>query len=100
MGSRVLRSGTTVFDLSTKRELNQGFGNSLSVAVELVVSPLLMALLGWAIDGWLGTGPAFTVGFFVFTLGYIVWKQHTIYQQSMSRQERELLGPKTDRAGS
>ena len=98
--SRVLRSRTTVFDLSTKRELNQSLGDSLSAAVELVVSPFIMALVGWAIDSWLGTGPVFTVALFVFTLGYVAWKHYTSYQQSMRRQEQELLRPKTDRADS
>jgi F0F1-type ATP synthase assembly protein I len=87
-----------VFDLSAKRQLNQGFGNSLSAAVELVVSPLLMALLGWALDGWIGTTPVFTVGLFAFTLGYVAWKQYALYQQSMDHHERKLLGPKSDGA--
>jgi len=97
VGSRVLRSGTTVFDLSAKRQLNNGFGNSLSGAVELVVSPLLFGVIGWRVDAWAGTSPLFTLLLFAFTLGYIVWKQYTLYQLSMRDQEQELLGPKTDR---
>ena len=97
MGPRVLRSRTTVFDLSAKRELNNGFGNSLSTAVELVVSPLLMAVIGWRLDVWLGTSPVFTVFLFAFTLAYVVWKQHALYSAKMDQQQRDLLAPKSDR---
>ena len=96
-GSRVLRSRTTVFDLSAKRELNNGFGNSLSTAVELVVSPLLFGVIGWRLDVWAGTAPGFTAGLFAFTLGYVVWKQYVMYSAKMDRQQHDLLAPKTDR---
>src|SRR5918993_4109148 len=78
-GSRVLRSGTTVFDLSTKRELNNGFGNALTTAVELAVTPALMAFIGWRIDLRLGTSPLLLVFLFAFTLGYVAWREYTRY---------------------
>jgi F0F1-type ATP synthase assembly protein I len=96
-GSRVLRSGTTVFDLSAKRELNNGFGNALSTAVELAVTPALMALVGWQIDRWLGTSPLFLLFLFVFTVAYVSWREYTRYSSRMDRQERELLGGTDDR---
>jgi F0F1-type ATP synthase assembly protein I len=80
-----------VFDLSAKRELNQGFGNALNAAVELVVTPALMALVGWLVDRWLGTTPIVTVFFAVFTLGYVVWKQYVAYQGSMDREQARVL---------
>ena len=79
--SRVLRSGTTVFDLSTKRELNNGFGNALTTAVELAVTPALFAFLGWRLDLWLGTSPLFLArSSSSFTLGYVAWREYTRYQ--------------------
>jgi F0F1-type ATP synthase assembly protein I len=81
-----------VFDLSAKRQLNEGFGNALTAAVELSVTPALMGLLGWQIDRWLGTGPFVFLFLFVFTLGYVMWRQYSIYTGSMARQEQELLG--------
>ena len=96
-GSRVLRSGTTVFDLSAKRELNNGFGNALSTAVELAVTPALMALVGWQLDRWLGTSPLFLLFLFVFTVGYVSWREYTRYSSRMDRQEHELLGGRDDR---
>lgn len=86
-----------MFDLSAKRELNQGFGNALNAAVELVVTPALMALVGWLVDGWIGTTPLITVLLAAFTLGYVVWKQYVAYQGSMDREQDRLLGRPTDR---
>jgi F0F1-type ATP synthase assembly protein I len=84
-----------VFDLSAKRELNNGFGNALTTAVELAVTPALMALIGWQLDRWLGTSPLLLVFLFVFTVGYVSWREYTRSQARMADQEQELLGPKT-----
>ena len=97
MGPTVLRSWTTVFDLSAKRELNNGFGNALTAAVELAITPALLALLGWQIDRVLGTSPLFLLFFFLFTVGYVSWKQYVAYEAKMRQQEQELPGHRTDR---
>jgi len=97
MGSSVSRSWTTVVDLSAKRELNNGFGNALSTAVELAVTPALMALIGWQIDRWLDTSPLFLLFLFAFTVGYVSWREYNRYTAKMDRQERELLGAPSDR---
>ncbi|MEQ1785846.1 MAG: AtpZ/AtpI family protein [Acidimicrobiales bacterium] len=81
-----------MFDLSAKRELNNGFGNALSTAVELAVTPALMALIGWQLDRWLGTTPFLFLFLFVFTIGYVSWREYTRYTAKMGRQEQELLG--------
>ena len=83
-----------MFDLSAKRELNNGFGNALTTAVELAVTPALMALLGWQVDRWLGTSPLFLVFLFVFTVVYVSWREYTRYQARMAAEERDLLSPK------
>jgi F0F1-type ATP synthase assembly protein I len=85
-----------VVDLSAKRELNNGFGNALSTAVELAVTPAIFAWIGWRIDSWLGTSPIFLVFLFLFTFSYVVWRQFSSYAVTMRRQEQELLGPKRD----
>ena len=87
-----------MFDLSAKRELNNGFGNALSSAVELAVTPALMALVGWQIDRWLGTSPLVFLFLFAFTVAYVSWREYTRYQHRMAHQEQELLGPKRDRS--
>lgn len=81
-----------MFDLSAKRELNKGFGDALQVAVELAVTPAIFAFLGWRLDEWLGTTPAFLVGLFLFTFCYVAWREYTRYQVRMAEHEQELLG--------
>ncbi|MDP1821373.1 MAG: AtpZ/AtpI family protein [Acidimicrobiales bacterium] len=89
-----------MFDLSAKRELNNGFGNALTAAVELAVTPALMGLVGWQLDRWLGTFPAIFIVLFVFTIAYVSWKQYRVYDAKMQRQEHDLLGPKRDRGAA
>ena len=74
------RGRTMAFDLSAKRELNKGFGDALSVAVELAVTPAIFAFLGWRLDEWLGTTPLFLLVFFLFTFTYVAWREYTKYQ--------------------
>ena len=89
-----------MFDLSAKRELNKGFGNALSTAVELAVTPALMALVGWQADRWLGTSPLLLVFLFVFTVVYVSWREYTRYQARMAEQEQQLLSPKPRRGAA
>jgi len=86
-----------VFDLSAKRELNNGFGNALTAAVELAVTPALMALIGWWIDRSLGTSPLLLVVLFVFTVAYVGWKQYVAYDAKMRVQEQRIPGHRNDR---
>ena len=86
-----------MFDLSAKRELNNGFGNALTAAVELAVTPALLALIGWQIDRWLGTSPLFLLVLFTFTVGYVSWKQYVGYDAKMRQQEQQIPGHRTDR---
>ena len=89
-----------MFDLSAKRELNNGFGNALSTAVELAVTPAVMGLAGWQIDRWLGTFPVIFIFLFAFTVVYVSWKQFSGYTATMERKQRDLLGPPRDRGTS
>jgi len=43
-----------------------GFGDGLSQAIELVGPVVLLGLLGWFLDGRLGTGPGLLIGLGVF----------------------------------
>ncbi|HEX5613900.1 MAG TPA: AtpZ/AtpI family protein, partial [Acidimicrobiia bacterium] len=63
---RALPGGGRTLDPNVRRERpaptwQQGFGDGLSQAVSLVVTPLLFALLGAVLDGWLGTRPLLTI---------------------------------------
>lgn len=90
-----------MFDLSAKRELNRGFGDALATAFELALTPVIMGLIGWGIDAWLGTKPAFALFLFVFTVGYEIWKLFGRYDQRMAAHAAEVKGlrPPAGRAG-
>jgi F0F1-type ATP synthase assembly protein I len=81
-----------VLDLSAKRALNRGAGEALSVAVELAVTPAIFAWAGWRLDIWLGTGPVFLIGLFLFTFGYCVWKQVRAYELRMRAEQDAVPG--------
>ena len=79
-------------DLQARRELNQGFGDSLARAFELVLTPVLMGAVGWLIDSRLGTKPLVALFLFVFTVGYVFWKLFMRYDATMKAKEADLFG--------
>jgi F0F1-type ATP synthase assembly protein I len=85
-------------DLRDRRELNNGFGNALAVAVELVVTPMIFGFLGFLLDGRLGTKPIFTLVFFLFVLAYVVWKQYVLYGRQMDKEQARIMGPRREGA--
>lgn len=84
--------GNMDVNLSARRELKNGFGDALSAAFEMVLTPAILGAIGFLIDRWLGTLPVFTITLAVFTLGYELWKAWVRYEADMDRHERELRG--------
>lgn len=82
-------------DLRDRRELNNGFGNALTLAVELTVTPMIFGFLGWLLDDRLNTRPIFMLVFFAFVLGYVIWKHHALYSAAMDDEQRKLTGGPT-----
>lgn len=80
-----------MFDLRAKRDLNNGFGEALSKAVELALTPAIFAFIGWRIDRALGTSPLFLVALFLLVISYVTWKLFMGYDAEMRRREHELL---------
>ena len=74
-------------DLRAARDVNNGFGDGLATAFELVVTPLLMGFFGWLIDRWLGLHLVFALGFGLFTFGYLMWKLAVRYNHEMAAHE-------------
>jgi F0F1-type ATP synthase assembly protein I len=81
-------------DLRDRRELSNGFGNALTRAFELVVTPMIAGFLGFLLDGKLGTGPLFMLVLFGSALAYVVWKQYAVYSKTMDDEQRKLVGPR------
>jgi hypothetical protein len=74
-------------DLRAARDVNNGFGDGLATAFELVVTPLLLGFVGYLVDRWLGTQLVFALGFGLFTFGYLVWKLVIRYNHEMDGHE-------------
>lgn len=79
-------------DLSDRRELNNGAGETLARAFELVLTPVIFAGLGLLLDRRLGTGPFVMLMFFAVAVTYEFWKMFGQYNATMKRKEAELLG--------
>jgi F0F1-type ATP synthase assembly protein I len=86
-------------DLWERRELNNGFGNALSRAVEIAVTPTIFGFFGYLLDGRLGTRPLFMLVFFLGVMTYVVWKLFVAYDQEMKEEERKLHRPKPPLVG-
>jgi F0F1-type ATP synthase assembly protein I len=77
-------------DLLAKRELNNGFGESLAKAFELVVTPGIFGFLGWLLDHKVDTTPLFTLMFTLIVFGYLCWKLWGSYERQMQAHEDRL----------
>lgn len=79
-------------DFRDRRDLYNGFGNGLARAFELVVTPLLFALLGWLVDRALGTGPFIAIALGAFGLAGVAVRSYYQYAARMDALEAALPG--------
>lgn len=86
-------------DLRDKRELYNGFGDTLARAVEFVVTPMLFGLGGRLLDGWLGTGVVFTVLLAVLALAGTSIRMYYGYEVAMKAHEANAPWAKLPRQG-
>jgi hypothetical protein len=87
-------------DPEQRRELNNGFGDSLAKAFELVTTPAVFGFLGLLLDRKLGTTPLFLLVFALGTFGYLAWKTWGRYEQRMQEHEAKLhVTPRQGRRG-
>ncbi len=83
-------------DLQDRRELNNGAGDALARAVELVVTPLIFGFFGYLLDGWIGIRPVLMFLLFGLVLAYVVWKNVTVYARAMEKEHQKLFGRRGD----
>ena len=76
--------------VSQRREITEQMNRSAG-GYELVLSPLILALIGFGIDKLFGTVPVFTVLFAVLGLIGVVVKIYFNYRTEM--QEHDAAGP-------
>lgn len=86
-------------DLRDKRELYNGFGDTLAKAVEFVVTPMLFGLGGHLLDGWLGTGVVFTVLLAALALAGTSIRMYYGYELAMKAHEADAPWAKRPRQG-
>jgi hypothetical protein len=74
------------------RELHgSAVDRGFTAAFELVATPALFGLLGYFIDGRLGTGVLFTAALTIVVAGYCLWKLWCQYNHQMEELESELI---------
>lgn len=76
-------------DLRERRELYNGFGDTLARAVEFVAAPAFFAYGGHLLDGRLGTGSLLTVLLAVFALAGVFVRAYFAYEVAMRSHEAE-----------
>jgi hypothetical protein len=74
-------------DLREKRELYNGFGDTLTRAVEFVAIPGVFAVAGHLLDGRLGTGSLLTVLLATFALAGTFVRAYFAYETAMREEE-------------
>ena len=74
-----------------RRDLYNGFGDTMARAFEVVFTPFLFGLLGWWIDGRTHTRPLFALTFGVVVLLYTLWKLSKGYMTRMDAETRKVL---------
>ncbi len=79
-------------DLRARRDLYNGFGNSMARAFELAAIPLIFALPGWGLDRWLGTGPLFALLGGLFGLAGVAARSYYEYAARMDQEQAALPG--------
>lgn len=86
-------------DLREKRALYNGFGDTLTRAVEFVAAPALFALLGRLLDGAFGTEPLLMVALAVFGFVGVVVRAYFAYEVAMREHEADTPWGRAGHAG-
>jgi len=74
-----------------RQETYKGFGDALAMAFEMVMTPLLFGLGGYALDRWLGTSPVFTL--ILSVLGIIGMSAKMWYGYEARMQAHDAAAP-------
>jgi hypothetical protein len=82
---------TEVTDLAERRQLNRGYNDGLSRAIEIVATPVLLGLFGTLLDSWLGTRPLLTLTLATLGVAGIVVKLWLGYDREMAQHEARAV---------
>lgn len=78
-------------DLRARQELNKGFGEALSRAFELAVTPVVFGFFGYLIDMRIGTSPIFLLTLAAFAVVGSFVKFWYAYDQEMRAKDAESV---------
>jgi hypothetical protein len=76
-------------DLAARRQLNRGYDDGMTRALEIVLTPLFLGGIGFALDAWLGTRPVLTITLGVLGVVGIFVKMWLGYDREMRAHEAE-----------
>lgn len=79
-------------NLNQKREFTDGLFNQSHGSFELVLAPVILALIGLAIDRWLGIAPVLTIVFAIAGLLGTFAKLFYSYRAAMDAQQATRPG--------
>lgn len=85
------------------RSLASGSSDSLGRGMDIALTLGVFLVLGWLLDGWLGTTPWFTIGLIVVAAVGQFIRMKYVYDAQMERLEaerRDARGASTDRSRS
>lgn len=86
-------------DLREKRALYNGFGDTLTRAVEFVAAPAIFAFVGHLVDSLLSTEPLFTVVLAALAFIGVVVRAYFAYEVAMREQEADTPWGRSVAAG-
>jgi len=72
-----------------KRDLYKGLDDGWTRAIEFAVTPLVLGFLGYLVDSWAGTLPAFTIVFVVVSVAGMFVKMFYAYDAAMRDHEAQ-----------
>ncbi|HUF32850.1 MAG TPA: AtpZ/AtpI family protein [Acidimicrobiales bacterium] len=71
--------------------MSRGFGDGLSRGFELTITPMLVGVIGFLLDRWLGLVPVLTIVFSLWGLGVSMYMTWFRYDQEMKVHEARRL---------
>ena len=81
-------AGLTRAAVAPQGELYNGFGEGLSRAFELALTPAIIGGFGYLLDRWLGLLPLFTIIFFLVAMVGLIARMWYGYDARMKEHER------------
>jgi hypothetical protein len=89
-----------VFDLAARRQLNRGYNDGLTRAVEIVGTPLLLGYVGYLLDGWVGIRPTLTLVLGIVGISGIFAKLWLGYDREMREHESKAVWARSEPAAA